>query len=301
MLPAIFALESTKITDDERALFKSANPLGFILFGRNIDTPDQVKALTTSLKDLLGRDCPILIDQEGGRVQRMAPPHWPKWPAAGTYQQDYKKLYDDMYDMAQMLIDHGINVNCAPVLDIRCNVPTDIIGDRAYSDKADEVIKAGQVVCDAFNKAGLIAVSKHLPGHGRARADTHFKEAVIDTPLATLQQTDFLPFQKVAAPWGMIAHVILSDVDPLPATLSPKVIHDIIRQDIGFDGILISDDLSMKALSAHGNIDQIALKCLQAGCDIALYCDGKLKDMEDIANAVAPMDKSLKLRLGRFA
>jgi beta-N-acetylhexosaminidase len=301
MLPAIFALESTKITDDERALFKSADPLGFILFGRNINTPDQVKALTTSLKDLMGRDCPILIDQEGGRVQRLKPPHWAKWPAAGDYQQDYKKLYDDMYEMAQMLLDHGINVNCAPVLDIRYNVPTDIIGDRAYSDKADEVIKAGQVVCDAFNQAGIIAVSKHLPGHGRARADTHFKEAVINTPLATLQQTDFLPFQKVAVPWGMIAHVILSDVDSLPATLSPKVIDDIIRRDIGFDGILISDDLSMKALSAHGNIDQIALKCLQAGCDIALYCDGKLKDMEDIANALAPMDNSLKLRLGRFA
>lgn len=301
MLPAIFALETTKVTDAERQLFIDSNPLGFILFGRNIDTPEQLKALTTDLKSILGRDCPILIDQEGGRVQRMKAPHWPSRPAAGTYQGDLKKLHADMVDTAQMLLDHGININCAPVLDIRYNVKTDIVGDRAFAYSAQEVIDAGQVVCDAFNQVGVIPVTKHLPGHGRAKVDTHFKEAVIDTTRAELQKTDFLPFQSVQAPWGMIAHVIMSDIDSLPATLSKTIIQDVIRKDIGFDGILVTDDLSMKALSAHGNIDQIALKCLQAGCDIALYCEGKLNDMKDIANTLPQMDNSLKLRLGRFA
>ena len=301
MLPAIFALESTKINDAERQLFKDSDPLGFILFGRNIDTPEQLKALTSDLKNLMGRDCPILIDQEGGRVQRMKAPHWPSSPAAGTYKGDLKALHADMVDTAQMLLDHGINVNCAPVLDIRYDVKTDIVGDRAFADNASDVIKAGQVVCDAFNQVGVVPVTKHLPGHGRAKVDTHFKEAVIDTPFADLKQTDFLPFQKVQAPWGMIAHVIMSDIDSLPATLSKTIIEDIIRKEIGFDGILVTDDLSMKALSAHGNIAQIASKCLQAGCDIALYCDGKLKDMEDIANTLPQMDQHLKLRLGRFA
>tara|TARA_R110002124_G_scaffold287365_1_gene474232 strand:+ start:166907 stop:167827 length:921 start_codon:yes stop_codon:yes gene_type:complete len=300
MLPAIFALEGPIITPSEARLFQQAQPLGFILFGRNIECPEQVTALTSDLKSLLGRDCPILIDQEGGRVQRLKPPHWPKWPAAGDYD-DLEKLRTDMSALAKMLFSLGINVNCAPVLDLRFDVETDIIGDRAYSTDPAHVIQAGQIVCDAFMQAGVTPVIKHLPGHGRARADTHFKEARIDASLAELRRSDFIPFQHVKAPWGMIAHVILTAVDTLPVTLSPTAIGDIIRGEIGFEGILISDDLSMKALSAHGNIGEVALKCLQAGCDIALYCDGKLKDMEEIAKILPQMDDSLLKRLGDFA
>lgn len=300
MLPAILSLETTEISENERLFFKDADPLGFILFGRNIETPDQLKALTADLKSIIGHDCPILIDQEGGRVQRMKAPHWPSRSAAGSYQGDLNKLYADMFDTASMLIDHGINVNCAPVLDIRYDVETDIIGDRAFSNNPAEVIEAGKVVCKAFEDAGVTPVIKHLPGHGRAQFDTHFHEAIIDTPLNILKQSDFLPFQSVDAPWGMIAHVSLAAVDPLPSTLSSKVINDVIRKDIGYEGILVSDDLSMKALAAHGNIAQITAKCLQAGCDLALYCDGKLKDMEDIAKTTSPMSEALNKRLGRF-
>jgi beta-N-acetylhexosaminidase len=300
MLPAIFALEGKTITPSEARLFQDSQPLGFILFGRNIDTPEQVSALTTDLKSLLGRDCPILIDQEGGRVQRLKPPLWPSFPAAGD-SDDLEKLRTDMVALAQMLDKLGINVNCAPVLDLRYDVDTDIIGDRAYGTDAAHVIKAGQIVCEAFMQEGVIPVIKHLPGHGRARADTHFKEARIEASLDDLRSSDFLPFQQVKAPWGMLAHVILTAVDTLPITLSATAIRDVIRGEIGFNGILISDDLSMKALSAHGNIAEIALKCLQAGCDIALYCDSKLNDMEEIANILPQMEKSLQKRLGDFA
>lgn len=283
MIPAIFSLKGHDITPAERQFFIDSQPLGFILFGRNIDTPEQVKRLTHDLKSTLGRDCPILIDQEGGRVQRMKAPHWPKFPAAGEYQGDLERLYHDMYALASGLMEHGINVNCAPVLDIRYPVETDIIGDRAYSDDVDDVIKSGAVVCRAFEDAGVIPVSKHLPGHGRARADTHFAEAVIDTPLDILDDTDFRPFREVQPIWGMVAHVIVSAVDSLPATLSEKTIKDVIRGRIGYKGVLVSDDLSMKALAAYGEIDDVAEKCLAAGCDLALYCAGELDEMTAIA------------------
>ncbi|MAH05282.1 MAG: beta-N-acetylhexosaminidase [Alphaproteobacteria bacterium] len=301
MIPAIFSVKSTELTPDERRLFQESQPLGFILFARNIDNPTQLRKLTANLKEALRRDCPILIDQEGGRVQRMRPPHWPKFPAAGDYQGDMDKLYDDMHALATMLIDHGINVNCAPVLDIRYPVETDIIGDRAYSYDAEDVIAAGKVVCRAFEDAGVIPVSKHLPGHGRARADTHFHEAVIDTPLDVLDTTDFRPFRDVQPAWGMVAHVILSAVDSLPATLSEATIKDVIRQRIGYKGVLVSDDLSMKALAAYGSIDDVAEKCLAAGCDIALYCAGEFDEMAAIAARLPQrIEAELAQKITRF-
>lgn len=301
-LACVFSVEGETLTHAEKSLFSASQPFGFILFGRNCVSPEQVKKLTDQLRTAVGWDCPIMIDQEGGRVARMKAPHWPVFPAAKTFGDKIAcgdgcdDLTRDMTALAQMLKDCGINTNCAPVADVLFPETHQVIGDRAYSHDPEIVATGALATCEAFLKMGVQPIIKHLPGHGRATADSHHHLPIVDATLEELDQTDFLPFRRLAqsavAPkiWGMVAHIIYSQIDPeLPSTLSKTIINDIIRQKIGFDGLLFSDDLDMKALEKHGTIPERANLSLQGGCDVALYCWAKLDVMERLAAELPPL------------
>ncbi|MEZ5918824.1 MAG: beta-N-acetylhexosaminidase [Alphaproteobacteria bacterium] len=313
----ILSLSGSTLSEAERAFFKQANPLGFILFARNCETPDQVRALTDSLRETVGRECPILIDQEGGRVQRLKPPHWRQYPPMKLFgdqiedegeAQALDSLRFTIMQIAEELKDCGVSVDCAPVLDVLFPETHDVIGDRAFSSDPAIVARLGLSVCRNFLAAGVTPVIKHLPGHGRATADSHKDLPVVTTALEDLEQTDFLPFRTVAADpcargvWGMMAHVVYSAIDPaLPASVSPRVIADTIRGSIGFDGFLLGDDLDMEALSGLGPIEARVQATLEAGCDAALYCAGKLPVMEKIAESVPKLSEKARRRLQNAA
>jgi beta-N-acetylhexosaminidase len=293
-LAAIFSFSGTELSADERDLFIQANPLGFILFSRNIENPVQLKRLTDDLKAALGRDCPILIDQEGGRVQRLKAPHWRNAPPMKNFgdaaQKDKAHALEDLrytiLRQAEELSACGISVNCAPVLDVLCSETHAAIGDRAFSNDPELVSALGLCACETFLEAGITPVIKHMPGHGRAALDSHADLPVIAADKKALER-DFTPFRAAAknpAIWGMTAHVIYDALDPdNPASLSRAVIQDTIRGDIGFTGFLLSDDLSMGALEGQGSITQRALKAIEAGNDAALYCAGKPAEMDELA------------------
>lgn len=304
-LAAVFSVEGTVLNDAEKSLLSAAKPFGVILFGRNCETPLQVKKLCDDIRAMVGWNCPILIDQEGGRVCRMKSPAWDQHKAAGQYGAALDKNFDEgalslgreMTDLAKMLLKSGVDVNCAPVLDVRCDGASDIIGDRAYSSDPVMVANAGDIVCQAFLDAGVTPVIKHVPGHGRALVDSHLELPVVDATLDDLMNTDFFPFQSIAqkpyaeSVWGMVAHIVYPSIDPsnLPATLSPMIIRDIIRGKIGFNGLLFSDDLDMKALEKYGSIANRAKLTLEAGCDIALYCWAKMDVMQEMAAQLPPL------------
>lgn len=281
----------TALGAEEKSFFRRANPWGLILFKRNVEGPAQLKSLTRDFRECVGRaDAPVLIDQEGGRVQRLGPPHWPKYPAGARFGELYAK--DPLAAlaaaravarlMADDLTSLGINVDCLPVLDVPQEGAHDVIGDRAYARDARIVALIARAVCEGMLAGGVLPVIKHIPGHGRARADSHLSLPVVEAPLAELEATDFFPFAALAdAPLAMTAHVVFSAIDPeLPATLSPKAI-SLIRGRLGFSGLLMSDDVSMKALS--GRLDALSAKALAAGCDLALHCNGLLSEMEAVA------------------
>ena len=302
MTPLILGLSGLTLTADERTLFRSANPAGYILFRRNCDTPGQVLALTDALRDLAGRDLPILIDQEGGRVARLRPPHWPEFPAAAVFGALYDKAPVSAIEAARcnaqaiglMLRDVGITVDCLPLLDVRDPQGSDVIGDRAYSDDPLWVAALGKATLDGLHASGVVGVVKHIPGHGRARVDSHLDLPVVDASRAELER-DFMPFRKLNdAAMAMTAHIVYTALDPgRCATMSPVVIEQTIRGDIGFDGLLMSDDLGMKALGAGhpagsnsvGDFGARAADCLAAGCDIALHCSGEFAEMRAIVEA----------------
>lgn len=298
-LACVFSVEGEKLTLAEKSLFSAAQPFGFILFGRNCQTPDQVSRLTDDLRSSVGWHCPIMIDQEGGRVARMRAPQWPNFYAARVYGEKIEKgeacpdLDADMAVLARILKNHGIDVNCAPVADVLTEWTHDVIGDRAYSSDPACVALAAERTARAFLAEGVTPIVKHLPGHGRAWSDSHLELPVVDAPLEELQKTDFAPFKKLAkikGCWGMVAHIIYSAIDPeWPATLSKIVVNDIIRGDIGFENLLFSDDLDMKALENYGSIADRAILSLQAGCDVALYCWAKLDVMERLAADLPPL------------
>lgn len=301
-LACVFSVEGEALTYGEKSLFSASQPFGFILFGRNCKSPEQVAKLTADLRKTVGWNCPIMIDQEGGRVARLRQPHWPEFPAAKIFGdklacgEGCEDLQRDMTALAKMLKDLGIDANCAPVCDVLFPETHQVIGDRAYSSDPEIVAKAAAETSIAFLKAGVTPIIKHLPGHGRATADSHHHLPVVTASLEDLKKTDFLPFAKMAkepfapAIWGMVAHIIYSQIDPdLPSTLSKTIINDIIRGEIGFDGLLFSDDLDMKALEKHGTIPERANLSLQAGCDIALYCWAKLDVMEQMAAELPPL------------
>ena len=307
MQAAIYGIEGFVLTDEERSFFAKAEPAGFILFRRNCDNQDQLLRLTDSLRALAGRDdLPILIDQEGGRVARLRPPVWPAFPPAEKFANLYRLAPSSAIEAVRsnaralglMLQSCGINVNALPLLDVRQEGASDIIGDRSLGSEPMQVAALGRAVLDGMAAAGVVGIIKHIPGHGRALVDSH-KELPVVTASAEELETDLEPFERLAsAPMGMTAHVVYEAWDPeRPATLSPIVIHDIIRERIGFDGWLMSDDLGMEAL--QGDFGSRAAGVVAAGCDVALHCSGKMEEMVAVASTVPPMSTESHERLSR--
>lgn len=283
------------LTDDEIAFFRDERPWALILFKRNIGSPEEVCDLVATFRDVLDDpDRPVLIDQEGGRVQRIAPPHWRNRPAArfagDLYAEDQAAgrrmawLHGRL--IASDLIDLGITVDCLPVLDVGTPQTHAAIGNRAYAEAADVVSILGRATTEGLAAGGVLPVMKHIPGHGRATVDSHLSLPVVEASLATLKASDFAPFRALNdLPMAMTAHIVFTAVDPdRPATTSPVVVDEIIRGAIGFDGLLMSDDLSMNALG--GDFASRAAAVLGAGCDMVLHCNGVMDEMRDVARAV---------------
>ncbi|MBP02856.1 MAG: beta-N-acetylhexosaminidase [Rhodospirillaceae bacterium] len=287
----ILGCEGQELSISEKAFFRESNPLGFILFARNISDPKQVKKLTDSLRETVGREAPILIDQEGGRVQRMTAPNWHQFPSLMSYGNLYKK--DPLMGIMALEIgtklisvdlkNVGIDFNCSPCLDIPKMGSHAIIGDRAFSQDFKIVSVLAKVACQTFLSSGVIPIVKHIPGHGRADCDSHLELPSIESHIDDLKDSDLIPFSEVSNMHvaAMTAHVLFPDIDPInPVTLSPTIIEGVIRQEIGFSGLLFSDDISMKALS--GDLGELARDCLNAGCDVILHCNGNMLEMEKV-------------------
>lgn len=299
----IVGVAGTELSEREAAFLKEARPCGLILFARNCAGHDQIRALIASVKDALGSDALlVLIDQEGGRVQRLKPPHWRHAPSGAEFAALYARaparaarlLRSNFQLIGEELRALGIDVDCAPVMDVPVPGSHDVIGDRAYGADPATVAELARQVCEGLIDAGVVPVIKHIPGHGRATSDSHKELPRVDADLATLRATDFAPFQTFCqAPdrpvaFGMTAHVVYSAIDPnLPATTSRAVIEDIIRGEIGFTGLLMSDDLGMKALT--GPFDERAARSLAAGCDVVLHCDGNMDEMEAVARGTGAL------------
>jgi beta-N-acetylhexosaminidase len=285
------------ITPWERRFFREAQPWGLILFKRNVDYPAQLLELTAAFREAVGRsDAPVLVDQEGGRVQRLGPPNWPAYPAASSFlattpdlEAAAKLVALAAQLMAKDLLAVGINVDCLPVLDVTYSNSHKVIGNRSYGNDPHAVACLGRAAADGLLAAGVLPVMKHLPGHGRALADSHLEPPVVDASLTELEASDFAPFIANAdLPIGMSAHVVYPALDPeRPATISPLIISEIIRNKIGFGGLLLSDDLSMQALS--GTLAERAAAALHAGIDVVLHCNGNADEMETVAASVPPL------------
>jgi beta-N-acetylhexosaminidase len=307
MQAAIYGLSGPVLTEDERSFFHDADPAAYILFRRNCLDPAQVRALTDSLRGLSGRaDLPILIDQEGGRVARMQPPEWPKFPCGWAFAELYDKAPSSAIEAARanaralalMLRSAGINVDCLPLLDVRRPEADDIIGDRSLGSEPMQVAALGRAVLDGLHSGGVVGVIKHIPGHGRALCDSHKALPVVDANEDELA-TDLEPFERLnGAPMGMMAHVVYTAWDAArPASQSPTIIRDIVRGRIGFDGWLMSDDIGMEAL--QGGFSERAAAVVAAGCDTALHCSGNMDEMIAIAEAVPAMGAQGEERLDR--
>lgn len=310
MTPAnvIFGLEGLTLTEAERAFFKSVDPFGYILFARNIQDAAQVRTLTDSLREISGRaDLPILIDQEGGRVQRLRQPHFQEAPAAGRIAAlaaddtaaGKRAAYLHALGIGAQLSELGITVDCAPCLDLLFEGASEVIGDRSFGNDPALVGQLGLAAIDGFRDAGVMPVIKHLPGHGRAMVDSHHGLPVIDTDLDILAKTDFLPFTTCReSVWGMTAHLVMTAIDPdRPMTQSPSGIREVIRDRIGFSGPLMTDDLSMNALT--GGMADRADRSIAAGCDLILHCNGKMAEMKSVAEAVSPLSGEALARIDR--
>ena len=307
MQAAIYGFAGPVLSDDERAFFREADAAGYIIFKRNCVDAGQLRALTDELRGIAGRaDVPILIDQEGGRVARMREPTWPAFPAAEAFDRLYRSAPSSAIEAVRsnaralglMLRDAGVNVDCLPLLDVRQPGAHDIIGDRALGDQPMQVAALGRAVLSGLASAGVCGVVKHMPGHGRALVDSHVELPVVDADEGELA-VDIEPFERLRdAPMGMTAHVIYTAWDAeRPASLSPTIISRIIRDRIGFDGWLMSDDLGMEALK--GDAGERAAGVIAAGCDVALHCSGKMDEMVLVANAVPSMTAEAEARLAR--
>ena len=305
MLPAIFGLSGPVLTADERAFFREADPAGYILFARNVADRAQLRALTDELRAIHGRDRLLIsIDQEGGRVARMKPPIWGPYPPQGAFDRLYDLAPASAIEAARSnaealgldLAQAGITVDCLPLLDVRQPGANDVIGDRALGSEPMRVAALGRAVLDGLARAGVTGVIKHIPGHGRALADSH-KAMPTVTATADELETDLAPFRTLStARIGMTAHVCFTAWDDTaPATLSANVIADVVRGKIGFGGLLLSDDLDMEALT--GTIPERAARAVAAGCDIALNCWGRVDDMTGIAAVLPPMGEAGLARL----
>ena len=300
-LSVVFGCSGPVLTDAERAFFRETQPLGFILFQRNCETPAQVKTLVADLQACVAHpDAPVMIDQEGGRVARLKPPHWPEFPPAKVYADLFAKDKEAGLEAAQLggrLIAHelsalGIAIDCAPVLDVPQPGADPIIGDRAFGPDVATIQATARAFMDGLKAGGVSAVIKHIPGHGRALVDSHKDLPRVSACADDLENTDFAPFKTLhMAPWAMTAHVVYEALDAdHPATTSATVIEQIVRRQIGFRGVLLSDDLSMKALS--GGFAERAADCLGAGCDVALHCNGEMAEMTEVVRGAFPMTRA---------
>lgn len=288
----ITGLSGFKLTASERNFLREAEPWGFILFGRNVRTPAQVSKLVEQCREAVGANAPVLIDQEGGRVQRLSHPHWPYYPSGATYGRIYDRDVAAGLAAAGLaarliasdLLPLGIDVNCLPIADIPARGANDVIGDRAYGRTPDQVAAIGGAVAAGLLAGGVLPVLKHIPGHGRATADSHERLPVVKAPREELELRDFAAFRPLSRlPMAMTAHVVFSDIDPLaPATTSATIVREVIRGFIGFQGLLMSDDIGMGALS--GTAAARTQAAIAAGCDVVLHCNGKLDEMQQVAD-----------------
>jgi beta-N-acetylhexosaminidase len=296
---AIYGCAGASLSTEEQDFFRAAQPWGFIVFARNIADPAQLRALVQSLRETVNDDAaPVLIDQEGGRVARLKPPHWKERPPAARFGTLYGFDQDAAREAAYLnarLIAHdlcgvGINVDCVPVLDVPADGADSIIGDRAFARDPATIIDLGRTTIEGMIEGGVLPVMKHIPGHGRATTDSHLALPRVSTDEEELSATDFVTFRSLNhCPLAMTAHVVYDAIDAQrPATTSPKVIRDVIRGEMSFDGLLMSDDLSMNALS--GPLSVRAKAALFAGCDIVLHCNGKLEEMRDVAEEAKPLE-----------
>ena len=311
----ITGISGTDLSAAEREFISTARPWGFILFKRNVDCPSQVAGLIDQLRQTLGQpEAPVLLDQEGGRVQRFGPPHWPTYPAGAVFG----RLYDldpafgwtaarlSARLIADDLLRTGVTVDCLPLADVPVPGADAVIGDRAYGTNPVKVAAIARAVTEGLEQGGILPVLKHIPGHGRATADTHFRLPVVDIARDALEATDFAAFRPLAdLPMAMTAHVVFSAIDPAhPATTSATMVEQVIRGSIGFQGLLMSDDVSMNALA--GSIAERTRAIFSAGCDVALHCNGKLEEMRDVANhspelSGEPLRRAYRALAGRKA
>lgn len=307
MTPAIFGLSGPVLTSDERAFFRDAEPVGYILFGRNCQDPGQLRALTDSLREIHGRDrLFVCIDQEGGRVARLRPPHWSSFPAGAAFDALYDLAPASAIEAARLnaealgleLAAAGVTVDCHPPLDVRQPGAHDVIGDRALGSEPVRVAALGRAILDGLARAGVAGCIKHMPGHGRTTTDTHKALPKVTASAADLE-SDLAPFRALnSAPIGMTGHLLFTAWDAEnPATLSPTVIRQVIRQDIGFDGLLLTDDIDMEALS--GSVPERAERAITAGCDVVLNCWARMDDMVAIANRLPALNATGRARLDR--
>ena len=287
----ITGLAGTEVSANERSFLREAQPWGLIIFKRNVKTPEQVKEFVRAFRDTVGWEAPVLVDQEGGRVQRFGPPQWPAYPPGARYGELYDR--DPASGLAAArLAGHliaadlrplGIDVDCLPLADMPAAGGDPVIGDRAYGTEPGKVAAIAAAIAEGLQAGGVLPVLKHLPGHGRAAADSHHKLPVVETDRATLEATDFAAFRPLCGlPLGMTAHVVFSAIDPVaPATTSVTMVRDVIRGFIGFQGLLMSDDVSMNALS--GTIAERSRAAFAAGCDVVLHCNGDMQEMSAVA------------------
>ena len=294
-----------RLTLEERRFFAAADPLGFVLFRRNCRSRDQLRELIAELRLCVGRaDAPVLIDQEGGRVARLAPPEWRAYPAAAQIASLPDPFAAEAARLGARLIADdlaalGITVDCAPVLDLPALDADPVIGDRAFGTEPARVVRLGRAFCEGLLAGGVLPVIKHIPGHGRARVDSHEACPRVEMNRAVLAHSDFAPFRALSAmPWAMTAHIVFSAIDDsAPATFSRPVIDTIIRGDIGFGGVLLSDDISMGALD--GRFGERTLRALDAGCDLVLHCSGVLAEMAEIVNVAPRISPAAQARIAR--
>lgn len=297
----IFGCAGPSLLPEERAFFRDADPFGFILFARNVENPAQVARLTADLRAAVGRDAPVLVDQEGGRVQRLRAPHWRDWePPLDTVQADPATAADRMRRRMAVIGAElravGIDANCAPLGDVARDATHPFLRNRCYGTDPATVALIARAVADGLLQAGVLPVLKHLPGHGLSHLDTHHELPVVALGLDALRAVDFAPFRALAdLPMAMTAHLVFAAVDPLPATQSPRMIR-LIREEIGFRGLLMTDDLNMQAL--RGTLGERAARSIAAGCDVALHCNGDLAEMAAVAAAAGEMGPAALARAG---
>ncbi|MBL3704780.1 beta-N-acetylhexosaminidase [Sulfitobacter sp. BDSS02] len=288
----ILDAEGTRLSSEEKAFFRDVNPFGFILFARNIETPDQIRALCDDFRETVGREAPITIDQEGGRVQRLRAPIWREWMPPLTHVKQAGDHAERAMYLRYRLIAHelralGIDSNCAPMVDVAVSETHDFLKNRCYGYDPETVSRLGRAVAQGMLDGGVLPVLKHIPGHGRATLDSHFDLPHVSADPALLDITDFSPFRALNdLPMGMTAHLVYDEIDSLPATVSPKMM-GVIREQMGFDGLIMTDDISMKALK--GDLGELSKAAIEAGCDVILHCNGTLDERKQVAEAAGVM------------